>query len=74
MAHFIAHVQGSYGPAPRIGGKSSGIRASAAGWDVGARILITHEDGRDRVRVYRTSGSNGFKSEKLIADYYEGDE
>lgn len=63
MAHFIARIKGTRGEASRLGTKNSGIRASAQGWDIGARIEIHHgaslgANGADIVNVYITGGSN----------------
>ena len=47
-----------------------GIDAHVRGWDTGARIICEHIDGRDRVKVYRTGGSNRLGGD-LIAEWYE---
>ena len=67
MAHFYASMQGSRGEATRVGTKSSGLTAHIRGWDIGARVELSHRDGRDYVRIYRTGGSNG-GSDQLIAE------
>ncbi|QOP65604.1 hypothetical protein SEA_SUIGENERIS_63 [Mycobacterium phage Suigeneris] len=73
MAHFYGTVQGQRGEASRLGSKNSGL-ASAQGWNVGCKVTIRHEDGRDVVRVWRTTGSNGHGvSTKLIASFADGD-
>ena len=68
MAHFYASMQGSRGGVTRVGTKSSGLTAHVRGWDIGARVELSHEDDRDVVRVYRTGGSNGGRSE-LVAEF-----
>jgi len=69
MAHFIGYVQGSRGPASRLGGKASGINVEAAGWGTGAEVSIRHINGKDHVTVWRTSGSAGTGSRKVIAEW-----
>lgn len=70
MAQFYGDLQGNRGEATRMGTKSSGIRAHVRGWNVGARIHVkVDRDGNDHVYVYRTSGSNGSRSDVLIADF-----
>jgi hypothetical protein len=70
MAQFYANIQGNRGEATRMGTKSSGLSGHIRGWNVGARVEVSHEDGHDVVRVYRTGGSNfGFCT--LLAEYSE---
>jgi hypothetical protein len=71
MAQFYASIQDQAGPATRMGSKSSGIEGHVRGWNVGARVVVTHEDGHDVVRVYRTSGSNGGSTDELLAEFTE---
>jgi hypothetical protein len=71
MAQFYAEIQGNRGEATRMGSKDSGISGHIRGWNIGARVVCTHEDGRDVVRVFKTSGSNGHGSSKLIAEFTE---
>ncbi|AKF14631.1 hypothetical protein AVJ28_gp62 [Mycobacterium phage Baee] len=73
MAHFYGTVQGQRGEASRLGSKNSGLDASASGWDVGCRVTISYEGGRDVVRVWRTTGSNGHGPAKLVASFADGD-
>jgi hypothetical protein len=68
MAHFYASMKGSRGEATRVGTKQSGLTAHVRGWDIGARVELSHVDGRDYVRVYATTGSNGGGSDQLIAE------
>lgn len=57
MAQYYASIQGNRGEATRMGTKTSGIDGHIRGWNIGARVVITHENGRDVVRVYKTGGS-----------------
>lgn len=59
MAQYIGVVQGARGEASRLGTKASGMTATVNGWNVGARVIIQHEDGRDVLYIYQTGGSNG---------------
>jgi hypothetical protein len=75
MAQFYGEVQGNRGTASRMGGKASGFWAHIRGWGVGVRVDCRYdkESDSDVIRVYRTSGSNGGDSDKLIATIYEKD-
>jgi hypothetical protein len=69
MAHFYGDMQGSRGQATRCGTKQSGIHAHIRGWHTGVQTVVSHENGVDVVRVYRTSGSSGAGSTTLIAEW-----
>lgn len=69
MSHFYASIEGSRGEATRQGGKESGIEAHARGWNLGGKVVMSHEDGRDVCRVYRTGGSNDRTVHKLVAEF-----
>lgn len=58
MAQYRGTVSGQRGTASRLGSKSSGLTVTANGWDIGARVVVNHEDGRDSVSVFLTHGSN----------------
>lgn len=73
MAHFYGTVQGNRGAASRCGSKNSGMTVTANGWDVGAVIEIDHINGRDVVKVYKTSGSNGYGGRQLVAEFEENE-
>ena len=68
MARFYASIQGNRGEATRTGSASSGIEGHIRGWNLGAKVemFTDPETGRDRLVIYRTSGSNGFEREKEI--------
>jgi hypothetical protein len=57
--------------ASRLGSKSSGLEVTANGWTIGATVRIVHVDGKDVVRVYKTSGSSYEGKSELIAEYSE---
>jgi hypothetical protein len=69
MAHFYASIQGNRDEATRMGSKGSGMTGYIRGWNIGARVAVRHEDGRDVVRVYRTSGSSGAGGSELVAEF-----
>jgi len=71
MAQFYADIQGNRGQATRAGTKNSGLYGHIRGWRIGARIEMTHQDGVDICRVYKTSGSSGRNETKLIAEFKE---
>lgn len=68
MSHFYATIQGNRGMATRQGSKASGIDGHIRGWHTGARVIVEHIDGRDRVKIYRTGGSSN-SSGDLIAEW-----
>ena len=70
MSHFYANLRGARQEITRTGTKSSGIVAHIRGWNVGCRVVINHDkDGNDVVTVYKTGGSNGRESEKIVAQF-----
>lgn len=76
MAHFYGEIQGYRGAATRMGSKDGGFAGHIRGWSVGCRVQCFHDEKTDTdiVQVYRTSGSNGGRSDVLIATLYENDE
>lgn len=68
MAHFIGHLQGARGPASRLGGKSSGIDATARGWDLGGNVNLQYNEQteQDSISFTLDAGSNGRHSSKTI--------
>jgi len=65
MAHFYAEMQGSRGATTRCGTKNSGMDCHVRGWDVGARLKVTHKDGQDYIEVFVTSGSKAKTPDKI---------
>ena len=65
MAHFYGEIQGSRGATTRCGTKNSGIDCHVRGWEVGARLKVTHKDGQDYIEVFVTSGSKAKTPDKL---------
>ena len=68
MAQFIGYLQGQRGQASRLGSKKSGLTAQARGWNIGAKIICRYneESKKDEVLIYKTGGSNGAVSSKLL--------
>lgn len=73
MAHFRGTVQGGRSEASRLGHKTTGLRVSANGWNIGVDVVLTHnsETGKDEVVVFRTGGSNSGGSRAQIAKWSE---
>lgn len=69
MAHFYGSMKGDRREVTRCGTKNSGHQAHIRGWNVGARVELDHVEGQDRVRIYKTGGSNSPDGE-LIAEYF----
>lgn len=67
MAQFYGRIEA----ATRLGSKASGLVAEARGWNIGGEVLIAHIDGKEVVRFFKTSGSNGHGSSELIAEFSE---
>jgi hypothetical protein len=65
MAHFYGEIQGSRKATTRCGTKNSGMDCHVRGWDVGARLKVTHKDGQDYIEVFVTSGSKAKTPDKL---------
>jgi hypothetical protein len=65
MAHFYGEIQGSRGATTRCGTKNSGMDCHVRGWDIGARLKVTHKDGQDYIEVFVTSGSKAKTPDKL---------
>lgn len=60
MARFIGRVAGQSGnEVHRLGSPNSGIRVTAAGWNVGVSVYGDTNGDADEFRVYATGGSNG---------------
>lgn len=76
MAQFRGTIAGQRGDASRLGSKQSGLRVTANGWDAGVSVNCVHnaETGRDEFHVYRTGGSNGRQSDRLIAYFTDASE
>ena len=71
MAQFYADIQGNRGEATRMGTKDSGITGHIRGWNIGCKVRIDHIDGKDHVKVFRTSGSSPKGLIELIAEFTE---
>ena len=67
MAHFYASIKGNRGMGTRMGTKNSGISGHIRGWNLGVRVEgWIDPQGNDYFDVYRTGGSSGSKSDRLI--------
>jgi hypothetical protein len=68
MARFYGSIEGqAKTEATRRGSPSSGMRCHIRGWNVGIRVCLEDHDGKDRLTVYKTGGSNGASLQELIA-------
>lgn len=69
MSHFYSQIQGNRGPATRTGSKSSGITASAFGWDLGGSVTMSYNEllGTDVVNLYTTRNNN--RTRQLVASF-----
>lgn len=74
MAQFYGEIKGARGETSRTGNKVSGMTAHIRGWDIGVRVVLTHENGKDRVQVYRTTGNHENRTMYRLVDIAEGDQ
>lgn len=70
MARYYAEVTGSRGTTVSKT-DTKNIKGHVRGWDVGVYVEITPDfnTGKDRVRVFRTGGSNRPDFIELLADF-----
>jgi len=74
MAQFRAIIEGSRGPASRLGGKASGIYAEAHGWDSGVDVHGDATDDGDVFTIYAHGGnSNGRPGRGYIGKVYRAE-
>jgi len=60
--------------ATRQGTPTSGISGHIRGWNVGARVSChVDENGEDIVTIGITSGSSGYKSDKILGTFKASD-
>ncbi len=70
MARFRGTVEGNRSTASRLGHKTSGLRVSGNGWNIGATVYLeVNEAGEDVVSIRLTSGSNGHKTSKCLGEF-----
>lgn len=59
MSRFYGDLTGqAKTKATRRGSLKSGVESHVRGWNVGVRVVISDEHGKDYIRVYKTGGSN----------------
>ena len=67
MVRFYGEIRGqAKSKASRLGSAKSGLAARINGWNIGIRVELFDDDGRDTVAVYATSGSIGGKPDVLV--------
>lgn len=69
MAHFYGTIQNHRNKISRTGHKSTGIRVTANGWDIGGEVETTYSNvlKTDVVAFYRTSGSNSINRHHIAS-------
>ena len=67
MSHFYGTIQGNKGEATRCGTKDSGMTTYCASWDGAIRCSAYMKDGKDHVRVEKTTW-HGVGEYKLLYD------
>ncbi len=73
MAQFRAIIEGSRGPASRLGGKSSGIQTFTNGWNCGVSVRGYHKNGKDYFNIDLTSGSGYSGKSKTLGTFTADD-
>lgn len=68
MAQFRGTLDGSRGPASRLGTKNSGLQVTANGWHLGCSAYLTYDEeaDTDRITIYLTGGSSGGESPDIL--------
>jgi hypothetical protein len=66
MSHFYLSGRGNRGETTRCGTKVSGISAHVRGWKSGVYIEGRHQEERDEFLIFKTLGSSGGGSSRLI--------
>lgn len=58
-----------------MGSAISGIHGHIRGWNFGIKVdlYVDSETGEDTARIYLTSGSNGYGTDKLIGIFTKKD-
>ena len=59
MAQFRGLIITNRGQVSRLGHKTTGLRLTANGWNVGCEVHLEHVDGVDTITVYKKGGSSG---------------
>ena len=73
MERFCGELRGkAKSKASRLGSAKSGLAARINGWNIGIRVELFDNDGRDTVAVYATAGRNGGKPDVLVYFDREG--
>lgn len=72
MAAYIGSVEGSRGPARRMGGEASGVSSALAGWNGGVITHLNTRDGIPWLRIelvtHRGQGRQGVVYDGPLAD------
>ena len=71
MSHFYGSMQGARKEQTCCGTKQSSMSAHIRGWDLGAKVLLWHdeESNKDHLRISITGGGHNSDSIKTV---YEG--
>lgn len=73
MAHFYGSLIGKgFKAITRTGTKWTGMIAHIRGWNVGVRVELRYEGGKDKIRIYETGGSNNIEDDRFITELVEG--
>jgi hypothetical protein len=68
MSQFYATIQGNRSARTCQGHKTTGINGHIRGWNIGVKVYGHFDEAtqKDIFEIYRTGGSNGNESDKLI--------
>lgn len=69
MSHFYSIIQGHRGEATRTGTKSSGIKASAFGWDLGGTVECKYDPKLQTNVVHLYTSRDNNRTKSLVASF-----
>lgn len=67
MARFYGSMVNKRGNEVTAEGSKDGQQAHLRGWNSGVRVVARAVGDSDHFEIYKTSGSNGGRSDKLLA-------
>ncbi len=73
MARYRGVIKGSrFNKSTRLGSKSTGLKVTANGWEIGCEVDISYDEANDRdlIEIYITEGSKKKSRKKVIYTNY----
>jgi len=67
MSRFYSTVSNRKSTQTKCGHATDGLSAHIRGWNIGVQVdIIENEEGKDEIRIFKTSGSNNNGNRELI--------